>query len=137
MEHIGPAYLTELVFSKPATVTTTVRLSFPRPDQLDVVFVGAEQTPSLSLSSKAGQFKCDGSTLVVTTHTANWAHGAAGFPAAGGESIVMKIDLVEGCLIVTRRAKDYMWLPFPGWSTWSSWYRFCAAPSDAGPVSER
>jgi hypothetical protein len=149
MEHYGPAYLIEMIpgsgsseivaFNKPRRAAKeTVTLSFPLPDQLDVVIAGSEPVPRrLSLSHKAGQFKCDGSTLVVTTNTRAWTTGAAGFPAAGGESVVMKVDLIEGCLILTRRHKDYMWLPFPGWSTWSSWYRFCAVPSDAAPGSGR
>ena len=134
MEHYGPVYLTEMLLNVPrGTETEMVTLAFLRPDQLDVVIAGAEPVPRrLSLSRKAGQYKCDGSTLVINTSPAKWVGGVApqGVPVVGGESVVMKVDLVEGCLIVTKRDKDFLWLPFPGWSTWSSWYRFCAVPSD-------
>lgn len=141
MEQYGPVYLSEMLFNVPGTAATeTVRLSFPERDQLEVVITGTEPNPrSLYLSRKTRQFKCDDSTLIIYVSPAEWVHGMApsGAPVVAGESVVMKVDLVAGCLIVTRRDKDFMWLPFPGWSTWSSWYRFCAVSSDAIPQSAR
>jgi hypothetical protein len=139
MEHYGPVYLTEMLLNIPrGTDTDTVTLAFLPPDQLDIVLAGAEPVARrLSLSRKAGQYKCDGSTLVIKPSPATRVRGVTptGVPVVGGEAVVMKVDLVESCLIVTKRDKDFLWLPFPGWSTWSSWYRFCAAPSDAEPPS--
>jgi len=137
----GRVYFTEMFFNVFATTgKETVTLSFPLPDQLDVAVVSPDRAPwRRSLSRKADQFKCDGSTLVIKPSPTVWSHGLAGpgVPGFGGSSVVLKVDLVEGCLIVTQRDKDFMWLPVPGWSTWSSWYRFCAVPSDGAPASGR
>jgi hypothetical protein len=141
MEQYGPVYLTEMLLNVPArTETEMATLAFLRPDQFDVVIAGAEPAPRrLSLSRKAGQYRCDGSTLVINTSPAKWEGGVApqGVPGVGGASVMMKVDLVGGCLIVTRRDKQFLLLPFPGWSTWSSWYRFCAVPPAAALPSGR
>ena len=133
----GPVYMTDMLFKVPwMAATETVTLSFPDPDQLAVVIAGSEPVPRrLFLSRKTGQFKCDGSTLVINTSPAKWVRGIAPplVPVVAGESIVMKVDLVEGDLLVTERDKDFAWLPFPGWFTWSSWYRFHTAPLSAAP----
>jgi hypothetical protein len=132
MEQFGPVYLTEMLFNQTRTTTTeTVTLSFARPDELVMIAGSEPDRRSVALSRKDGQFKCDGSTLVVNVSPAKWVRGIAPplVPVVGGESIVMKVDLVDGFLVVTERQKEFAWLPVPGWSTWSSWYRFRTAPS--------
>jgi hypothetical protein len=103
----------------------TVTFSFPEVDRLEAVITAASKTVSVSLQRRSGQFSCESGAVVVHDR-AEWVHGVAPGPIAvvGGKSVTWKLKVVENYLIITRVQADFLWLPFPGRSTWTSWYRF-------------
>jgi hypothetical protein len=129
MEIYGPITIIELLFGQIWwRDAETVSVSFPQADRLDIDFTAVGEPISRSLSRKSGEFSCKGGTLVLQ-QPSKWMRGFAPTPAGptpfvGGESQTLKLDLVEGYLIVTKRDNEFMWLPIPMRTTWSSWYRF-------------
>lgn len=129
MAHIGPISLGALLLpwgggKQALGQAQIVAVSFPRPGTLQIDFHGGGEWAALTLSRDAGHFNCKDGRIFLHT-PAEWDAGMTHLgPYAGGESVTLRLELVDRYLYVTKQDAGFMWLPIPMRSTWSSWYRF-------------
>jgi hypothetical protein len=128
---LGPISMVEMLFPQTGMHSAdTVTLSYQHPDRLEIIIAEGSTATSrcLLLNRRSGQFTCEPGGIIIHEN-AQWEHGVASapggaVPVVGGSSVSFKLQLVEGFLIITKRDVDFLWLPIPGRTTWSSWYRF-------------